>query len=116
MSAGYIFTKHNNTRRVRWMRFARRVSLVNKDNKKLFYLQTGYEWKRFRILELDKGLPPLQPRLPFYLDAKRKQKRQGYARFAQKTGARQAKLSKLAPSFRLELQTMDNFTLASLVF
>jgi hypothetical protein len=44
------------------------------------------------------------------------QKIQGYVRFAQKTGARQAKLSKLAPSFRQELQTMDNFTLASLVF
>jgi hypothetical protein len=41
---------------------------------------------------------------------------QGYARFDQKTVARQAKLSKLAPSFRPELQTMDNFTLASLVF
>jgi hypothetical protein len=41
---------------------------------------------------------------------------QGYARFAQKTGDHQAKLSKLAPSLRQELQTMDNFTLASLVF
>jgi hypothetical protein len=33
-----------------------------------------------------------------------------------KTSARQAKLSKLAPSFRQGLQTMDNFTLASLGF
>jgi hypothetical protein len=55
-------------------------------------------------------------RLPFYLEVKRKQKVQGYARFAQKTGDHQAKLSKLAPSLRQELQTMDNFTLVSLVF
>jgi hypothetical protein len=47
---------------------------------------------------------------------KKEAKKKGYARFAQKTGAHQAKLSKLAPSFRQKLQTMDNFTLASLVF
>ena len=63
-----------------------------------------------------KGLPPLRPRFTFCLDTKSKQKSQGSARFAQKTGVRQAKSPKLAPSYRQELRTVGDFTLASLVF
>ena len=70
-----------------------------------------------------------------YLDTKSKQKGQGDLsrssatlskrrgeteifsfRFAQKTGVRQTKSLKLAPSYRQELRTMGDFTLVSLVF
>jgi hypothetical protein len=70
----------------------------------------------FTYFQLIRGFHPYDPDLLFVLKTKSKQKIQGYARFAQKTDVRQAKLSKLAPSFRQELQTMDNFTLVSLVF
>jgi hypothetical protein len=52
----------------------------------------------------------------FCLDTKSKQKSQGYARFAQKTGVHRLKSPKLVLSYRRELQTRAIFASLHLFF
>jgi len=56
------------------------------------------------------------PSFTFCLETKSKQKIQGYARFAQKTGVHRRKSSKLVISFRRQLQTRTIFAPPHLFF